>query len=260
VSSATSPVPRGGSSSQPTAGRVFISYAYEDRRFAWRLARELGRLGVPVWLDQTEMSVGESIRERIDRGVRSSRFGVVILSASYFQKGWTRYELDGLLAKNEGGRKAIFPVWHRVTKEEVVSFSPGLAGLKAVRTSLGVKEVACQIRMACWKRSMDGKVHDHIWVRERHRSLLSEPPAFTPAIGPSSLPRGRWRDVAGLRRLAVAVAMALTITLLGARSLSEVPGFDSGRRLPKLSHCASLGLVLERESQFEDLMRSCDSL
>nr|WP_245836073.1 toll/interleukin-1 receptor domain-containing protein [Mycobacterium rhizamassiliense] len=49
----------------------------------------LVEFGISVWLDETEMRLGHSLRQRIDEGIRSSRFGVVILSPSFFGKGWT---------------------------------------------------------------------------------------------------------------------------------------------------------------------------
>jgi hypothetical protein len=39
------------------------------------------------------MRIGHSLRRRIDDGIRSSRFGVVILSDAFLHKGWTNHEL-----------------------------------------------------------------------------------------------------------------------------------------------------------------------
>jgi len=168
---------------------VFISHASEDRSEAVRLAQQLERLGLRVWHDAGEITVGDSLRKVIDRGLLSSRFGVVILSRSFFRKKWTQYELDGLLAKSDGSTKTILPVWHKVSKDEVVGFSPGLGGLAAVSTARGMREVARQIA----------------------RAVLRESP-----LVPFPPPPRRWLGAAKLRRLAAVGTAASTITVLAA--------------------------------------------
>jgi hypothetical protein len=51
-----------------------------------------------LWFDAYEFLCGDSLRERIDDGLRNSRVGVVILGRSFFVKRWTARELDGLRA------------------------------------------------------------------------------------------------------------------------------------------------------------------
>jgi hypothetical protein len=70
-------------------------------------------------------------------GLANSRFGVVVLSQAFFKKGWTNYELDGLVTRDiaAGGAQIILPIWHRVTKDEVISYSPSLADRIAVRSA-----------------------------------------------------------------------------------------------------------------------------
>jgi len=46
-----------------------------------------------------ELRVGASLRRSIDAGLANTRFGVVVLSEAFFQKGWTNYELDGLVTR-----------------------------------------------------------------------------------------------------------------------------------------------------------------
>ena len=75
---------------------VFISHASEDRDTVARpLARALKDLGLKVWIDAFEITVGDSLRRGIDKGLCESRFGIVILSSHFFQKDWPQAELDG---------------------------------------------------------------------------------------------------------------------------------------------------------------------
>ena len=123
---------------------VFLSYASEDRAFVRELAAALKVRGVTYWLDEIQLKLGDSLREMIDRGLASSRFGVVVLSKYFFAKRWPQRELDGLLSM-EIDRKVILPVWHKISFEEVSSFSPTLAGRYAAKASEGAEAVADKI-------------------------------------------------------------------------------------------------------------------
>jgi hypothetical protein len=126
---------------------VFISHASEDKEgFVHPLAEELTRLGVRVWYDKFTLKLGDSLREKIDYGLRYSKFGVVVLSPSFFSKDWPKKELDGLVALEVGGRKVILPVWHNVSREDVANYSPILAGRLAVSTSTGLGNVVREIQ------------------------------------------------------------------------------------------------------------------
>jgi len=92
---------------------VFISHASEDKEAVARPLREaLRRRGVTVWLDEAQMRIGHSLRRKIDEGIRSSRFGVVVLSEAFFRKGWTNHELDGLITRTVAGEQSLLPIWH----------------------------------------------------------------------------------------------------------------------------------------------------
>ena len=123
---------------------VFISHASEDKEdFADGLYQELESRGVRVWYDVISIAWGDSLRKKIDDGLRKSQFGIVILSNDFIKKGWTQYELDGLFQREMTGGKTILPIWHKITKDEVQAFSPTLAGRKALNTAmLSATEIA----------------------------------------------------------------------------------------------------------------------
>lgn len=143
---------RGATPDSPAAPRrdFFLSHAGEDKASIARpLSDELQRCGHSVWFDQYEMTVGDSLRQKIDRGLVESRFGIVILSPGFFAKPWPRYELDGLVARSiVEGRKIILPVWHRIRREEIASHSPKLADLLGVDSARGVGQVAVELMRA----------------------------------------------------------------------------------------------------------------
>ena len=69
-----------------------------------------------------------------------------MLSKSFFDKQWPQYELDGLAEREMRGRdKVILPIWHGVGHEDVLAYSPALAGKKAVKSSSGVDNIVTEI-------------------------------------------------------------------------------------------------------------------
>jgi hypothetical protein len=116
---------------------VFVSHASEDKDEVVRpLAEALQALNVSVWFDEQVLRIGDSLRRKIDAGLATCRFGVVVLSPAFFKKGWPNYELDGLVTREVAGtRQLILPVWHNVSKQEVMKYSPSLADKLARSTS-----------------------------------------------------------------------------------------------------------------------------
>jgi len=126
---------------------VFISHASEDKDEVVRpLAHALQNGGLSVWYDEFELKIGDSLRRKIDHGLARSRFGVVVFSKTFLSKGWTNYELDGIVTKSLGGEQVLLPIWHNITKKEIVDFSPSLADKVARSTSTyTVEEIADEI-------------------------------------------------------------------------------------------------------------------
>lgn len=141
------PIPFGDSEDTQLEYDVFISHASEDKKDVVRpLANALVERGLRVWYDEFELKIGDSLRRKIDRGLSKSRFGIVVLSKSFIRKGWTNYELDGIISKANTGEQVLLPIWHGITKKEVLDFSPSLADKVARNTaSYTVEEIADEI-------------------------------------------------------------------------------------------------------------------
>lgn len=127
---------------------VFVSHASEDKEAVARpLAEKLRQLGLRVWFDEFELKIGDSLRRKIDRGLANSKFGVVVLSKSFINKGWANYELDGIVTKSVSGQQVILPIWHDITKQEVIDYSPSLADKLARNTAINtIEEIAEEIK------------------------------------------------------------------------------------------------------------------
>ncbi len=126
---------------------VFISHASEDKEDIVRpLANALINEGLSVWYDEFTLRIGDSLRQKIDQGLANSRIGLVVLSSSFISKGWTNYELDGIVTRAVSGEQILLPIWHNITKQQVVEFSPSLADKVARSTAIHtVDEIAKEI-------------------------------------------------------------------------------------------------------------------
>lgn len=125
---------------------AFIIHATEDKEsFVRELANRLGDNGIDVWYDEFTLRVGDSLRESIDKGLLKSRYGIAVLSPSFFAKDWPQRELSALLARDSRNQKVILPVWLDVGLADVARYSPLLADLVAVKAADGMDRVVSDL-------------------------------------------------------------------------------------------------------------------
>lgn len=126
---------------------LFISHASEDKdAFVRPLAVALQSLGVSVWYDEFSLQLGDSLSRSIDRGLAASLYGLVVVSPAFICKKWTEYELRGLVSREITEDRAILPIWHGVTRNEVLYFSLPLCDKVALKTEgVSADDIAIQI-------------------------------------------------------------------------------------------------------------------
>lgn len=107
---------------------VFVSHASEDKAYVRRLTGALKKAKIKVWYDEDVMGWGDDLRRSIDKGLANSHYGIVVFSKAFLKKKhWTEHELNGLFAKERRRRKVILPIWHKITDEELLRYSPAFA-------------------------------------------------------------------------------------------------------------------------------------
>jgi hypothetical protein len=107
---------------------VFISHASEDKPYVQPLALAIREAGISVWYDNIVLNWGDDLRPMIDNGLTNCRFGIVILSKAFLaKKKWTEHELNGLFAREQAGRNLVLPIWHGISRDDLLAYSPGLA-------------------------------------------------------------------------------------------------------------------------------------
>ena len=77
---------------------VFICHASEDKiSIVEPIVKELAKASVSYWYDRAEIKWGDSIIDKLNHGLKISRYAIVILSPSFMKKNWPKRELNAVL-------------------------------------------------------------------------------------------------------------------------------------------------------------------
>lgn len=129
---------------------VFISHAWEDKvAFVDEFVQELENLDINVWYDKENLTWGDSMRNKIDEGLKKSRFGVAIISPNYIADGkyWTKAEFNAIFQLESVNGKMLLPIWHNISKKEVMQYSPILVDKLALNTTdMTPEEIAKELK------------------------------------------------------------------------------------------------------------------
>src|SRR5437762_11699711 len=129
--------------------RLFICHVSEDQVSFVRPLADALSVDFKVWYSEYELRLGDSLLGKITEGLRSSDFGIVVLSKAFFKrKKWSEAELRGLFALETESRKVILPIRYGVTTDEVTAYSPILGDRLSVSADEGLPKVVEEIKLA----------------------------------------------------------------------------------------------------------------
>jgi hypothetical protein len=86
---------------------VFISYNHNDKLKAAFLAKYFRKLGVTVWLDETDLKIGYSLIEEIAQAIHRTDYVIALLSRHSAQSNWVKKELSLAMTKEIEGKSVI---------------------------------------------------------------------------------------------------------------------------------------------------------
>jgi hypothetical protein len=127
----------------------FLCHDSRDKPIARELFNALKKEGLKIFFDEYNIDFGDSIYQKIEEGIRDSRFGLILVTNNFIKnQAWAKkLEFESFVVKYLGtGQNIIIPVWSAVTVEEVRNASPMLAGLKAINTDIGYEAIAKELR------------------------------------------------------------------------------------------------------------------
>ena len=108
---------------------VFICHSTADKKVIANMVKGLVREGFKVWYDDFHIKPGQVLTDEINLGILSSRYGMVILSNSFFEKKWTKLELEFLMDIEKKAGEIIIPVWLNIDEDKIREYSDKLADI-----------------------------------------------------------------------------------------------------------------------------------
>jgi hypothetical protein len=149
---------------QPAGHKAFLSYGWEDRDLAKRIAESLQANGIETWWAEWEIRAGDSLRQRIDEGLRNCTDFMVLLTPTSIDKPWVNQEMDGGLVRKIESEARFIPLRHRLAAS---ALPPLLRGM----LSPALEEFDSDIRQL---------IHDILGVSRK--PALGAPPAAAQTI------------------------------------------------------------------------------
>lgn len=133
-----------GEPAQKARSVTFVSHASEDKKFVKNLVDTMLRYGINAWWDAYEIEPGDSIRRKINEGLRASNYGVIVLSHNFYAKEWTLDELGALHSILKSGK--IIPIYYKITPREVANYDPLMADVHGIKVPEGdVRQVVAPL-------------------------------------------------------------------------------------------------------------------
>jgi hypothetical protein len=91
---------------------IFVCHASEDKEEIVRpMIESFQQAGITCWYDEAEINWGDSITERVNEGLRISRYVLVVFSRAFTEKQWPQRELNAVLnAEASTGEVKVLPL------------------------------------------------------------------------------------------------------------------------------------------------------
>jgi hypothetical protein len=90
---------------------VFISYSHEDEKIVDKIADNLIKNNVHIWIDKLQLNYGDSLIQKVQDAIMESSVLLIMLSANSVQSEWCKKELSaGLIRELDEKRVVTIPV------------------------------------------------------------------------------------------------------------------------------------------------------
>ncbi|GAB6142192.1 hypothetical protein JCM14076_29210 [Methylosoma difficile] len=137
---------------------IFISHSRSDNESALKIANTLEKMGLSVWIDQKEMTVGQPLKSLIDKALEQSNSIIALITPSFNESNYCQYELKMALEKG----KRIFPVILNNTNPN--NLPDSIRDLQAIKVDInsGDKDLKNLYELIDSKRSNWSKIREYL--------------------------------------------------------------------------------------------------
>ena len=77
--------------------KLFLSHSSIDKPFVKKLSEALIENNIKVWIDENEILVGDSIKQKLKSAIKSTDFLLFVISKNSIKSDWVKYELHSFL-------------------------------------------------------------------------------------------------------------------------------------------------------------------
>lgn len=106
--------------------KAFLSFAWEDKVIAQKIAEGLMANGIDTWWAEWEIGAGDSLRRRIDSGLGECTHFIVLLTSTSIQKPWVNEEMDAGFVRKVGEKSRFIPLRHELSPSDLPPLLSGL--------------------------------------------------------------------------------------------------------------------------------------
>jgi len=90
---------------------IFLCHSSLDKPWVQGLADRLRSDGVRVWIDESELKIGDSLVKNIASGISETQYFAVIISANSVRSNWVQKELSLAMTKEVlSGEVVVLPI------------------------------------------------------------------------------------------------------------------------------------------------------
>jgi len=112
----------------PMAGppKAFLSYGWEDRELAEKIAAALQGNGIDTWWAEWCIGAGDSLRQKIDEGLGDCTHFIVLLTPTSLSKPLVNQEMDAGLVRKIRNQCKFIPLRHELQAEALPPLVSGM--------------------------------------------------------------------------------------------------------------------------------------
>lgn len=137
---------------------IFICHASEDKKeIVGPIVETFTEADISVWYDEAEIKWGDSVTQKVNEGLKISRFVIVVLSTSFVKKNWPQRELNAALnIEVSTGEVKVLPllVGSEMEKREILDRYPLLNDKKYLAWTGNPHEIVKEMNNRLSKRGL----------------------------------------------------------------------------------------------------------
>lgn len=136
------------------APKVFLSYAWDDKVVAERIATTFMNSGIDTWWAEWCMQAGDSLRQRIDEGLSDCTHFVVLLTPRSIIRPWVNQEMDAGLVRKLNAQAKFIPLRYELSPKDLPPLLSGMVSPEVDEHASSLKQVVNDIHGVTRKPSL----------------------------------------------------------------------------------------------------------